>query len=198
MSPRSKKQLEEIRGQSRINILNAALELFADQGYHNTSIEQIRKKANVSKGLIYNYFDSKEQLLNDLVMESMAEGDVFINEMLQLSTAPEKIRYIIELSFNFIVKRADYSRLLTALALQIEHFPDFPGLKQIIIGKYTGLIPMIESLFIEMNIPNPKNEALIFATIIDGVGIEYCVLKDTLPVETIKTYLIEKYTNPKS
>ncbi|MEZ4774786.1 MAG: TetR/AcrR family transcriptional regulator [Bacteroidia bacterium] len=195
MSPKTKKQLEEIRGQSREKILNAALELFAEQGYHNTSINQIRIKAEVSKGLIYNYFESKEQLLNDLVMESMAEGDVYMNEMMQLATAQEKIRYIIDLSFEFIVKRADYSRLLTSLALQIEHFPDFPGLKQIIIGKYTGLMPILESLFVEIGIPNPKEEALLFAAMIDGVGIEYCVLKDALPADTIKKYLIEKYTN---
>ncbi|MEZ4827114.1 MAG: TetR/AcrR family transcriptional regulator [Bacteroidia bacterium] len=192
MSPRSKKQLEEIRGQSRQKILSAALELFAGQGYHNTSIEQIRIRAEVSKGLIYNYFDTKEQLLNDLVTESMAEGESILEEIMRLPTAYDKIRYIIEISFSFIVERAHYSRLLAALALQMEHFPH---LEEIVVGKYTGLMPLLESLFQEVGITNPKEEALLFAAIIDGVGIEYAVLKDALPVETIKTYLIEKYTH---
>ncbi|MDX2246163.1 MAG: TetR/AcrR family transcriptional regulator [Bacteroidia bacterium] len=192
MSPRTKKQFDEIREQSREKILKAALELFAEQGYHNTSIEQIRKKAEVSKGLIYNYFETKEQLLNDLVADSMAEGESYIEEMSALTTAREKLRYIIDLSFHFIVERAQYYRLLTALALQVDHFPHLKG---VVIGKYYGLMPMLESLFAEIGIPRTKEEASLFAAIIDGVGIEYCVLKEALPVDNIKNYLIEKYVN---
>lgn len=59
MSPRSNEQLDELREQRKAEILEAALALFARQGFHNTSIEQIRKKAGVSKGLIYNYFEKK-------------------------------------------------------------------------------------------------------------------------------------------
>ena len=40
-------------------ILDAPLQVFADEGYHNASISKIAKAAGVSKGLMYNYFESK-------------------------------------------------------------------------------------------------------------------------------------------
>jgi len=56
-------------------IKQAALELFAHHGYHSTSISQIAKEANVSKGLVYNYFDSKEELLRHIVLEAAAAAE---------------------------------------------------------------------------------------------------------------------------
>lgn len=43
-------------------ILQAALALFAEKGFHTTSVSQIAEAAGVSKGLTYNYFESKEKL----------------------------------------------------------------------------------------------------------------------------------------
>ena len=74
--PRTKKQFEEIRKSSREKILSVALELFAKKGYHATSISQIALKAKISKGLMYNYFASKEKLLNEIIQQgfnSLAE-----------------------------------------------------------------------------------------------------------------------------
>ncbi|HRW21852.1 MAG TPA: helix-turn-helix domain-containing protein, partial [Bacteroidales bacterium] len=63
MSPRTPEQFEEIRLSKHKLILDTAMKLFASSGYHNTSISKIAKEAGISKGLIYNYFDSKEDLL---------------------------------------------------------------------------------------------------------------------------------------
>ena len=73
MSPRSKKQLEDVRRRSRENIKLAALKLFAHNGYHNTSVQEIAKKAGVSKGLAYNYFKGKEKILEAVIFETFHE-----------------------------------------------------------------------------------------------------------------------------
>ena len=65
MSPRTKQQFEDIREEKRSLIMKVALELFAEEGYHNTSISKIASRAGISKGLLYNYFDSKEDLIKD-------------------------------------------------------------------------------------------------------------------------------------
>jgi AcrR family transcriptional regulator len=44
-------------------VLRAALELFAEQGYANTSVQQIVQAAGVTKGAMYHYFTSKDDLL---------------------------------------------------------------------------------------------------------------------------------------
>ncbi|MGK0168729.1 MAG: AcrR family transcriptional regulator [Gammaproteobacteria bacterium] len=60
-------------------LLDAATILFERQGYFATTIEQIAAQDGVSKGLVYNYFSSKEELLVGLIeaatiqMASVAE-----------------------------------------------------------------------------------------------------------------------------
>lgn len=48
----------------RTNIIEAALVLFADRGFHGTNVPTIAKHANVGTGTIYRYFENKEELVN--------------------------------------------------------------------------------------------------------------------------------------
>jgi len=52
-------------------IMNAALLLFVSKGFVATKIEDIAKKAGVSKGTVYLYFASKEVLFKEMVYELM-------------------------------------------------------------------------------------------------------------------------------
>jgi TetR/AcrR family transcriptional repressor of mexJK operon len=52
-------------------MFNAARELFFDQGYDTTSMDQVARLANVSKATVYSHFNSKEQLLLELVRLEM-------------------------------------------------------------------------------------------------------------------------------
>lgn len=54
------------RGDKRERILEAALGLFAERGFHGTSVPEIAEAAGVAAGTIYRYFESKEQLVNAL------------------------------------------------------------------------------------------------------------------------------------
>ena len=191
MSPRTKKQLADHRESRREEILNAALELFAKNGYHNTSIEQIRKKAGVSKGLIYNYFKEKKDLMKAIVLGSMDQADQFFETMKELTDPKQKLKLLIDLSFDYMTKQFEHSKLMVGLSLQMDQFDE---LDQIVHGKYAGTMPMLESLLKEINYPNPREEALLLAALMDGIGIQYIVLKDDLPIEHIKNYLYQKYS----
>ena len=67
MSPKTEEQFEGIREARKEQIIRVGMELFSEQGYHASSIRQIAKAANISKGLMYNYFESKEILLIAIV-----------------------------------------------------------------------------------------------------------------------------------
>lgn len=73
MCPRSKEQFEEIREEKKTLIMNVALEHFAREGYYNTTISHIAKHAGISKGLMYNYFRGKEELLSEIIRRSVNE-----------------------------------------------------------------------------------------------------------------------------
>ncbi len=48
----------------RAAILQAALELFAEHGFHGTTVPEIAERAEIAAGTIYRYFPSKEALVN--------------------------------------------------------------------------------------------------------------------------------------
>ena len=52
-------------------ILDAALALFAEKGFAATRMDDIASRAGVTKGTIYLYFDSKEEVFKSLVRESI-------------------------------------------------------------------------------------------------------------------------------
>ncbi len=53
----------------RSAILDAALELIAERGFHDTPVSMIAKASGVSAGIIYHYFDSKDELIQVLYGE---------------------------------------------------------------------------------------------------------------------------------
>lgn len=58
----SEEKSRQIQDERRKQILNAALQLFDEQGYSNTKISDISELAGISKGLVYRYFQSKEEI----------------------------------------------------------------------------------------------------------------------------------------
>ncbi len=53
----------------RRHILDAAIRVFARQGFHSTRVSDIADEAGVAYGLVYHYFSSKEEVLNELFVE---------------------------------------------------------------------------------------------------------------------------------
>ena len=53
----------------RRNILDAAIRVFARQGFHSTRVSDIADEAGVAYGLVYHYFTSKDEVLNELFAE---------------------------------------------------------------------------------------------------------------------------------
>ncbi|MEH0155533.1 TetR/AcrR family transcriptional regulator [Limibacter armeniacum] len=47
-------------------VLNAALELIVENGFHGTPMSKVAKQANVAAGTIYHYFESKEEMIDTL------------------------------------------------------------------------------------------------------------------------------------
>lgn len=68
LSRRERKKLETRQG-----LLEAALVLFREKGYSATTVEEITEQADVAKGTFFNYFSSKEALLDELSVWSIEQ-----------------------------------------------------------------------------------------------------------------------------
>ncbi len=102
-------------------ILTAALDLFVDKGYHNVSIHEVQKQANVSIGSIYKHFGGKEGIAQALYKHILNEVDEMIDGVTRdINTPIEQLEEIIKqlfehtethkkiISFVFHSKHADF------------------------------------------------------------------------------------------
>jgi len=67
----SRREREKLR--HRRQMLAAALELFAEKGFHNVSMHEIAKRAEFAIGTLYKFFKNKEDLYKALMMEKAEE-----------------------------------------------------------------------------------------------------------------------------
>jgi AcrR family transcriptional regulator len=194
MSPRTHTQWEEIRGKSREKILNAAISLFSSIGYFSTSVSKIAQKAGVSKGLLYNYFDSKDQLLVAIVNKTIKLLDNAFTVSGEISSPKEELILLIENMYKIIENHQGFLRMLIPLSMQMREF-DF--INSMINKKYKESVLRFLHLFEKLNYKNPEDEARILIATLDGIMYQYLVLGDNLPYEKIKIALINKYNNKK-
>ncbi len=83
-------------------ILTAALDLFVAKGYHNVSIHEIQKQADVSIGSIYKYFGGKQGVAKGLYEHLLNEMDELVDDVLEIESSPsEQCKQIIKLLFAY-------------------------------------------------------------------------------------------------
>ena len=190
MSPRTKQQFKEIRKTSREKILSVALELFAKKGYHASSISQIAKKAKISKGLMYNYFASKEKLLDEIIQEgfnSLAE----LKYEGRRGVDPEKqLEEFIDAILDNLYSNFSYWQLYLALLIHPEIQKKFEKKIQKFKDEF---IKTVASLFRKLKVKNPELEAFLLGTFFDGLVLNFMVAEDLFPVRKIKEALLTKY-----
>lgn len=189
MSPISQTQIEEKRAASIGKIYDASLELFAKHGFQSTSISQIAKKAGISKGLIYNYFDSKVDLLKGLMANfSNLEEDIMANVV---DDDPRKfLENIFRVFFLELRERSDLWKMIASLSLQQEMY-EF--IHDMALEKLYAYYDLLEKLLGQIGIENPKGEAKLLAALFDGIGMHYIVINKEYPLDEVEDYLINKY-----
>lgn len=73
--PRSESDNQEIRVARRAEILAAAARVFALRGVARTKVSDIAAAANLSHGLIYHYFPSKEAIFEAIALEMIEQAE---------------------------------------------------------------------------------------------------------------------------
>jgi len=82
---------------TRERIVAAAVQLFADQGYDATSVNQVVQRADVAKGALYHHFASKDDLLYEVYRELVDRQLRGLHDILDRGLAPaDTLRALIE------------------------------------------------------------------------------------------------------
>lgn len=188
MSPRSQEQIEKIRGESQKKILAAAFRLMSFNGYESTSISQIAKEAGISKGLMYNYFSSKEELLKALINRTMNDDEIMSEVITEdpIKTLENVIRWF----FGELRNNLNEWRFISEIMLKADRYS---FIKDMISIKMDKLMSSVTALLTEIGYPDPENEAFVIGALFDGIGLGYLVVGEKYPIDKIEKYLIDKY-----
>mgnify|MGYP000164960247 CR=1 FL=1 len=77
--------------EKREKIIHCAVDLFAEKGFADTTVKEIADAAHIGKGTIYEYFDSKEEILMSAFRYYVSRGVKTISAELRDATEPEEI-----------------------------------------------------------------------------------------------------------
>jgi len=189
--PRTEEQFKEMREKTRQKILENALVLFAEKGFKGTSINDIATAAGVSKGLAYNYFKNKNDLLFAVLRLLEEELSLMLIALNRESDPYEKLKLMIALTLDMLQKDEKFWTLYMNFAFQPEIKIEAKNVMQ---NTLKGAFAVIEDIFEQIGVKNPAGESKILGAILDGVSFHYIIDKENYPLEKVKMYLVKKYS----
>jgi len=105
-------------------ILTAALDLFVNKGFHNVSVHDVQKQADVSIGSIYNHFGGKEGIAKALYKHMLIEMQDLVDCVIsEKSTAIERCNEIISQLFSY----TETHRNIIAYVFHSKHYEFITG-----------------------------------------------------------------------
>ena len=116
--PRSTEQFEKIREQKKKLIMETALELFAKKGFDATSMSQVAQKAGISKGLAYNYFKSKQEILDSIIKTGFDSVYAHFDQNYDGVLTDSEFYYFIRETFRTVFENSICRKLFLSLILK--------------------------------------------------------------------------------
>jgi TetR/AcrR family transcriptional regulator len=119
-SPRRERRKDDRPGE----LVNAALDVFAERGFAGARLEDIARRAGVTKGTVYLYFASKEELFEAVVrqtlMTSIARGQATVRDF--EGPTPELLRIVLTGWWHGVV-RTKAAALVKLICAEASNFP---------------------------------------------------------------------------
>ncbi|HEY0839871.1 MAG TPA: TetR/AcrR family transcriptional regulator [Vulgatibacter sp.] len=104
---------EQAKGDKRARIVEAAIRVFADRGFHRATVAEVAREAEVADGTIYLYFKNKDDLLACLFEERMAELNALMTaELAKVDGALEQARCFVKTHLRMVRERPALAQVL--------------------------------------------------------------------------------------
>jgi TetR/AcrR family fatty acid metabolism transcriptional regulator len=180
-------------------ILEAAVRVFARQGFHTCRVSDIADEAGVAYGLVYHYFSSKEEILDTLFLE---RWDVMLEAISEVDASARSAREKLQAIAGFIVDSYRHDpELMKVIIVEVTRAANTFGRTHLakIREAYTqiaGIVARAQAAGVFREQISPEFAALAFYGLIeqvltgwifdsDSVGDEELERAKTLIVETI-------------
>lgn len=170
--------------------MEVATQLFSERGFENTPLSLVGEKVNVSKGLIFHHFKSKNELLREIFSKT-TKLIVEMNEPQGTDLSP--CLQLLELIDNFFLQLKS-DKFFVQLNLNMITQPGTRAiLNDLIQERSSFILNSVKSIFEEID---PKNSLALTYTFIaelDGIALNYLCIFDDYPLSQVKSHLINRY-----
>jgi AcrR family transcriptional regulator len=178
----------------RKQIITAAMKLFAQKGYHATSMQEIAENSGLAKGSLYNYFKSKEEIVMsifsyyyDLLFEKIskiAEDDTL--------SVKEKFIKQLEVQIREFYNHKDFIRMqMTEQAVKVND-----DVHKLVFRIRAETLSRYSNAIIDIYGESVKNFALDLATMLNGMLKEYlfyiAIDKKEINLDKLAPFLIKR------
>jgi AcrR family transcriptional regulator len=166
-------------------ILEAALELFAKEGYKATSTSKVAKQANVSEGLIFRHFENKEGLLDAILAQGEEKAKILFADIVGEMDPKEVIRKTLALGINMNQKQedADFWKLQYKIKWEMEKYGEH---------KMEPLQQALTDAFSQLGYEEARLEAKVLLVTLDGLATRF-YLQQNFEIEPVLNFLKMKY-----
>lgn len=172
---------------SRRRILDAALRLFSQRGYDETSVAALARSADVSKGLVYHYFDTKRDVLEAVMARGSERLDGALRRLGAESSAATPATTVMEI-LGLVAEDLRWWRLFFRLRMQPE------------LGREVGLASgegtledALERSLRGAGSASPRREALALAAAVEGAAQRYVLDPDGYPLVDAAEGIVSGY-----
>nr|WP_255785072.1 TetR/AcrR family transcriptional regulator [Membranihabitans maritimus] len=172
------------------------MELFANHGFHNTSVSEIASKAGISKGLMYNYFHSKDELLEYIIQDSFERSkEIFNFRDWENMSASEQLSSTFENTLIELKKNPHYYRLLMLLTLQgdvkLKIIKDVLDMKE-------KFFPVFQEMLEKLGVNPHESEKTYFllGAAMDGLVLHYLYMDEDYKLDEMFEFFRKKLLIP--
>ncbi|MGM7682318.1 TetR/AcrR family transcriptional regulator [Cytobacillus sp. Hm23] len=178
----------------KIFILETAMKLFAQNGYHNTSMQEIAHESGVAKGSLYNYFSSKEELFLSIFKHFYEHFTKQMSEQINDEIISERDRFIIQIHRQ--LKEFTKYRDFLQMHMREKAFPERGKIKTYLFQMRIEMYRWYKSRILAIYGDDIRPFAFDLTAMFSGMLVEYLSFLifdyQKLDLEKLAGYLVDR------
>lgn len=141
--------------------------------------------------MAYNYFESKQKIIQAIFEQLFQEGEKFIEAMDSVHDPYEKLKLIIEFSFKYYEENEQLWLLYASFIFQPGVVEESKKISAEFNKKYSE---KLKEVFKSIGFKNPELELRFLGALLDGIGFDYFFDKTLFPLHDMKEFLLKRYS----